>query len=413
MIIHGKQYEKDCICGRRHAMTRAYCVIAPGCLGEAEKYLTQFGLTGFCAAIYDENTYRAKGLVRPRADLEIVLPPQGLHADNHGVALAMAQIPEQCRYLIAVGSGTIHDITRYCAHERGIPFVSCPTAASVDGFCSSVAAMTWFGFKKTWTAVAPTLVLADLNVISQAPAFLSRSGFGDMVGKFVALADWKIGHTLTGEYFCPEIYRMTREATQAVLDSVDGIVAGELAAFEKLTYGLLLSGLAMQMLCNSRCASAAEHHISHFIEMAPPCLGTTSDALHGEKVGVGTLLASREYHRLAARETLSWKDYPALEEETVRSLFGPELADSILEENKTDCAAGLTGAVLAEKWPQIRKIVAEIPEPETLEVVYRKLGVKSTLEDIGMPEAVLPLLLDASPMVRNRLTLMRLRRALA
>lgn len=412
MIIDGKQYDRPCTCGRSHAMTTAFCVVELGCLERLEEYLAQFHLSGCGVAIYDENTYRAKGLTRPKAEKEVVLPAQGLHADNRGVALALAEIPGECEYLIAVGSGTIHDITRYCAHEKGVPFVSCPTAASVDGFCSSVAAMTWDGFKKTWTAVAPSLVVADLNVIAQAPAFLSRSGFGDMVGKFIALAEWKIGHTLTGEYFCPEIYQMTLDATQAVLDSVDGLVAGKTEAYEKLMYGLLLSGLAMQLLGNSRCASGAEHHISHFVEMAPPSLGCSSQALHGEKVGVGTLLAAREYHRLAGEELLPWQDYCPASEAEILAIFGPELAGSILEENRRDCGVGLTQEQLTEKWPAVQKILRELPTAEELENIYRKLGVKSTLEEIQLPESALPLLLQASPLVRNRLTLMRLRRGL-
>ena len=183
--------------------------------------------------------------------------------------------------MIAVGSGTIHDITRYCAYQLGVPFVSCPTAASVDGFCSSVSAMTWYGFKKTLTAVAPKIVVADLNVISKAPSYLAKSGFGDMVGKFVALADWKVAHIMTDEYFCNTIHDMTMDATRAVVQSADGIRKGNIDSFEKLTYGLLMSGLAMQLLGNSRCASGAEHHISHLIEMKPEGLGGTSNALHG------------------------------------------------------------------------------------------------------------------------------------
>ena len=181
--------------------------------------------------------------------------------------------------MIAVGSGTIHDITRFCAYTKGIPLVSCPTAASVDGFCSSVAAMTWDGFKKTFTAVAPKLVVADLDVISKAPMFLTKSGFGDMVGKFIALADWKIAHALTGEYFCPTIHDITLAATKAVVNSTESIKNGDIAAYEKLTYGLLMSGLAMQLLGNSRCASGAEHHISHLIEMQPDGLSVSSSAL--------------------------------------------------------------------------------------------------------------------------------------
>lgn len=69
----------------------------------------------------------------------------------------------------AEGGGTIHDIARFCAHERGLRLVSCPTAASVDGFCSTVSAMTWHGYKKTIPAVAPEIVAADTEIIQNAP----------------------------------------------------------------------------------------------------------------------------------------------------------------------------------------------------------------------------------------------------
>ena len=124
-----------CSCGRTHDMTTKFAIVEWGTLKNAERYIAECGLHGRAVAIYDENTYSAKGISHPRADVEIILPPEGLHADEHGVALAKERLPEACDYLIAVGAGTIHDITRYLAHERGIPFVSCPTAASVDGFC--------------------------------------------------------------------------------------------------------------------------------------------------------------------------------------------------------------------------------------------------------------------------------------
>ncbi len=66
-------------------------------------------------------------------------------------------------------------------------------------------------------------------------------------------------------------------------------------ACSHLMYALLLSGLAMQMVGNSRPASGAEHHVSHLLEME--IFNPNLDAYHGEKVGVGLLLASRVYHR--------------------------------------------------------------------------------------------------------------------
>ena len=410
MIINSKKYNGECpSCKKIHQMTTEACFIESGCLSKISEYIAEYGLSGYSVAIYDENTYKATQGLHPSVDKEIVLSPNNLHADNHGVDLAMKALPEKCDYLIAVGSGTVHDITRYCAYTRGIPFVSCPTASSVDGFCSSVAAMTWDGFKKTFTAVAPKIVVADLDVISKAPMRLTRSGFGDMIGKFIALADWKIANAINGEYFCSAIYDMTMEATKAVMESAEAIKNGDTSAYEKLTYGLLMSGLAMQLLGNSRCASGAEHHISHFIEMEPTSLNTHSDALHGEKVGVGTLLACREYHKLV-NESPVLKDYEKAEDDYVKTIFGDALFESITKENANDCASGIRKEAIKDAWEKISEIVKSIPTYNELSKKYEALGVKSKLGDIGVDEAALPLLLEASPLVRNRITLMRLRR---
>lgn len=412
MIIDSAAYSGKCACGREHPMDTGFAIVEAGCLSRLDEYIARCGLAGFRTVIYDENTYHAAGMVHPTADQQIVLCPDNLHANEHGVELVMEQLSEQTEYLIAVGSGTIHDITRYCAYLRGIPFVSCPTAASVDGFCSSVAAMTWEGAKKTLTAVAPRLVVADLNVIAQAPAYLARSGFGDMIGKYIALTDWRIAHILTGEFYCDRIAQITEQATQAVLNSAGGIAAGTPEAFEKLTYGLLLSGIAMQMMGNSRPASGAEHHISHCIEMEPEGLGVHSDALHGEKVGVGTLLAAREYHRLAQLPAESWGDYPGLDPDRIESVFGRRLSRQIGDENRADAAAGITAQQIRTHLEAIRREIGKIPDAVYLLDTYRQLGVKSCLGDIQVPDTLEQQLLDDSPMVRNRLTLMRLRKCL-
>jgi glycerol-1-phosphate dehydrogenase [NAD(P)+] len=204
---------------------------------------------------------------------------------------------------------------------------------------------------------------------------------------------------------------MTLDATKAVTESAEAIKAGDVAAYEKLIYGLLMSGLAMQMLGNSRCASGAEHHISHLIEMQPEHLGVKSDALHGEKVGVGTLLACREYHRLKDSR-VKWGNYRQASPEYIKEMFGNTLGLSITEENTKDCARGITAQLIEEKWEQIWDIIGTVPTYKELMERYEILGVKSSLVDIDVPPEKTNLLLEYSPLVRNRLTLMRLRRAI-
>lgn len=393
-------------------MVTQAAVIESGCLFDFETWMARYGITGKRCALYGEHSYAATADRHPRAEQEIVLDPKGLHADENSTARVLAKLESDVEVIIAVGSGTIHDIARFCAHERGIRFVSCPTAASVDGFCSTVAAMTWYGYKKTLPAVAPEIVIADTEIIRKAPFELVLSGVGDIMAKYTARADWEIAHLLTGEYLCGRIRDIMADAADTVLSSIPGILAGEDAAYTSVTYALVMSGIAMQMMGNSRPASGAEHHISHMIEMGPERFPVRFPALHGEKTGVGSVIAAREYERLTAVEDITpyLTDYTPLDPAELTAFFGDRLSGAILAENAEDCLRPVTKEALAENWPEIRRIVASIPRADTFYELLEKLGAKRTLEDIGVSSADTETLLRYSPLVRNRLTLMRIRR---
>lgn len=412
MVIDCSKYAGKCACGREHTMETRAAVIEPGCLFEFEKYMAEFGVTGKRCALYGENSYAATADRHPRAEQQIVLDPTGLHANEISTAEVLAKLEGDVEVIVAVGSGTIHDIARFCAHERGIRFVSCPTGASVDGFCSTVAAMTWYGFKKTLPAVAPEIVLADTEIIKNAPMELVRSGVGDIMAKYTALADWKMAHVLTNELLCEKIYSIMQSAADTVMQSVPGIVRGEESAYADVTYALIMSGIAMQMMGNSRPASGAEHHISHMIEMEPEAFPVKFPAMHGEKTGVGSLIAVREYKRLAKIEDITpyITDYAPIPEEHFRKFFGERLADSLMKENENDCLAKVSREKLSASWGELRRIIDELPTEDYLYGLLEMLDAKRDLASIGVEESELPVLLKNSPLVRNRLTLMRTRR---
>lgn len=410
MRIDAEVYGGKCTCGAEHHMATRLCVIEENALASFETYMTQAGVSGKRCAVYDTHTYQAKNLCRPAAEQEIILSPEGLHANEVSTAEVLAKLEPDVKVLIAVGGGTIHDIVRYCAKNRDLLFISVPTAASCDGFCSTVAAMTWEGYKNTMNCVAPELVVADLSVIKEAPLYLTNSGVGDIIGKYVALADWRIAHEVTGEIVCERIYSIMKDATDCVWENALGALEGKVEAYEAVTYGLLMSGLAMQMMGSSRPASGGEHHISHLIETEPEALGVHSDALHGEKVGVGTILASAEYHRLARMESIEVLPYTPIDQDWLREFFGEELYPVAKRENEKECLACVTPQTIEAAWDKIREIISNIPPAGEIEQLLVSLGAKHTLKDIGVEEEKQALILDASPLIRNRLTLMRMRR---
>lgn len=413
MRIESALFAGPCSCGREHSLETLLCVIEPGAIARLEQSLSEIHISGKRCAVYDENTYQAIApAMHPRADQEILLPGRGLHADEYSTAAFLNQLEEDIDVLFAIGGGPLHDIVRFCAKKRGIPFVSIPTAASCDGFSAEVAAMTWGGIKKTMSCQAPVLVVADTDILKAAPKHLLLSGIGDVLGKFIALAEWRMAHVLTGEAFCPVIHDRMKDAVDRIWNSCIPAVNGDDAALADVTAGLMLSGIAMQLFGNSRPASGAEHHISHLIEMEPEGLPAKNLASHGEKVGVGTILASWEYHRLAQIEDIGpyLLPYEPLDPEKLRTFMGERLYPSVREEHENDALAPVTPEAIAAAWPEMRRIIASIPQPEELEERLAAIGAKHSLADIGIDPALEPLLLDTCPLGRNRLTLMRLRR---
>lgn len=399
-----------------------YIVIEENCLKRFGDILRENGIDGVIAGLFDTNTIRAKGMVVPDIDQTIVLNADHLHADEKAVESTLSQLRDDVDVVVAFGSGTITDIARYCAKQKNLIFVSCPTAASVDGFCSSVCAMTFNNTKVTLPAVAPKIVVADLAVIKNAPDKLIKSGLGDILGKYVSLADWKIAHLVTGEHYCEKTAKLVTDALNAVTDLVknDSLDGDEF--YLQTTYALLLSGLAMQIVGSSRPASGAEHHFSHLLTVAPPSLGIHTDALHGESVGVGTLAMAEHYRNIATNLQVNDDTVQQIESEisNIRKndsrLRGIDfyrqnfdtLANSLYDENQNDCLAKVNARTLLDKWNDIKQVIFNIPSVEELLNLYRKLGLKSTLRDIGVEESKKQMVINLSPYIRNRLTLNRL-----
>lgn len=408
MEISIASLKKPCICGKTHPLYVRDLWIESGAL----QRLPELTGSSRTAVLCDENTFAAAGktvcALLPGCTC-VKLPAAGLHANERGVALAKEHLQGSApELLVAVGSGTIHDLTRFIAHEQKIPFISVPTAASVDGFVSTVAAMTWEGFKKTFPAVSPLYVVADTAVFSKAPQRLTASGVADLLGKYTALTDWKAAHLLTGEFICPHICELEDKALQALQDCIPDLAKGSEQAYETLMYGLLLSGLAMQMAGNSRPASGAEHHLSHLWEME--ALNSYVDAYHGQKVGVGLLLVAEVYHRAAAklRAGANVVPYHGIETALLREKLPKRLLNSILVENEPDPMGQIPDAALLEKAPALADLLDAVPSAASLSSILEQVGGVRTMADIGLDLARKTDSLRLSPYVRNRLTVMRL-----
>ncbi len=402
---------ESCPCGRKHSLLTDECVVADDAAVQMKEYIAKRGFKN-PVILCDENT-------RIFADALTDITTTVFTVDGHAHATEIysAQAIDFVKssgadVLVAVGSGSLHDITRYAAFDTKIPFISYPTAASVDGFVSGVAAMTWYGQKLTFESAPPIAVFAVPDVFCTAPTRLTASGVGDVIGKYTSLFDWSVGEILTGEYRCPGICGLEYEAIDAVRDAIrNRSPETEPEYTVKVMEALLLSGLAMQLTGNSRPASGSEHHMSHLWEMC--CINEDSDALHGEKVGVGLLYVLREYHNYLANI-----DADAIASIDLAKVFDPahieqaygSLTDGILKENLPNGKSSLAGIkVTAETVPAILEAAKTLPTAEEAEELLKAAGAPVSNAEINLPydEAFIEKTLTYAPYVRNRLTLLK------
>ena len=405
-----------CGCGKEHKIMVKDIIIESEAIKKLSMIMEKEGFKNI-TIICDENTYAAAGEeikeIIPKGKF-INLKSENLHANEIAVQKVYECLSVENDVLIALGSGTIHDITRYVAYNKDIPFISVPTAASVDGFVSTVAAMTWRGYKKTFTAVSPIYVVADTDIFKEAPYRLTASGVSDLIGKYTALVDWKISSIVIGEYICNKVCNMEIDAVNKLCECVDDLVLGKSEAYEQLMYALILSGLAMQIIGNSRPASGAEHHMSHLWEME--VINKHLDAYHGEKVSVGLILVMEEYKKIKKsieNGRCRVKKYYGLEEDMLKEVFkSREMYDSIMKENTPDPLLNVNKVILQNRLESIAEILEKLPTLDFVKNTLKRAKAVTTLEEIGLSNDVKQNSIRVSPYVRNRLTLMRISKML-
>ena len=405
-----------CGCGKEHKIMVKDIIIESEAIKKLSMIMEKEGFKNI-TIICDENTYAAAGEeikeIIPKGKF-INLKSENLHANEITVQNVYECLSVENDVLIALGSGTIHDITRYVAYNKDIPFISVPTAASVDGFVSTVAAMTWKGDKKTFTAVSPIYVVADTDIFKEAPYRLTASGVSDLIGKYTALVDWKISSIVIGEYICNKVCNMEIDAVNKLCECVDDLVLGKSEAYEQLMYALILSGLAMQIIGNSRPASGAEHHMSHLWEME--VINKHLDAYHGEKVSVGLILVMEEYKKIKKsieNGRCRVKKYYGLEEDILKEVFkSREMYDSIMKENTPDPLLNVNKVILQNRLESIAEILEKLPTLDFVKNTLKRAKAVTTLEEIGLSNDIKQNSIRVSPYVRNRLTLMRISKML-
>ncbi|ACI18892.1 sn-glycerol-1-phosphate dehydrogenase [Dictyoglomus thermophilum] len=365
--------------------------------------------------LVDENTYKVAGreiesqLKKLNIDYDLLILPGDAHADEKHICKVMLHVNSN-HMMVSIGSGSLTDIARFISYKMNLRFLSVPTAPSMDGYASSVAALTIDNIKTTVIAKTPEKIFARIDVIKDAPEILKKAGFGDLIGKYTALSDWKLANILTDEPINEKVYNEMYEACENTLKSINK------PDFEKLLLeALIKSGELMAIVGNSRPASGAEHHIAHYLEF----LGY--DIFHGIKVGISTLYVIKLYEKLFEIDldnTNQYLDYEVDIEpwkEEIKVNF-PQISERIIKENlermKEFNNPSFRRAFLEKIKLNKNKIylIAEklLNKKEEIIRAYNELGFSTNPQDWNIKEEDIKKAIQYALYIRDRFTILTL-----
>ena len=356
--------EIRCSCGKTHFCGIAAAAVEQGALRHLPEFTVAYR---HILLVADTHTFptcgeRVSGMLGGRLGRTLIYQREGvLVPDEEAIREAEAALEPDTDFIVGIGSGVIQDLCKYVSWKHGLDYCIVASAPSMDGYASTGAAMIIGGMKVTYTTHPPKYIIADTDVLRRAPMDMIRSGYGDIIGKYSSLNDWRLSSLLQGEYLCEEVYALVKRSTDQLRANARRLLERDPAAIQQLTEALILVGISLSLVGSTRPGSGSEHHLSHFFEIVG-LIRKEPYFLHGTDVAYSTVETAR------IRETLRNIRNPEFHQETEedrraawRRVYGAYAGE--IEELQRHF--GMYGRELIPlyrgKWPQIVSILKECP----------------------------------------------------
>ncbi len=367
-----------CSCGKFHECDIKYVYVENNAIAHLEELCSDFGKI---LVVADENTYGVAGervekyISSKIADRQIFTGSEILIPNEDAISAVEKKL-DGIDLIVGIGSGVIQDLCKYVSFYDKIPYYIVATAPSMDGYASNGAAMITGGMKVTYSCKLPTAIIADTAVLKDAPIEMIKSGYGDIIGKYSALNDWKLANIVYGEYLCDYIYDLTDGMVKKTLPLAKSLLERDEESIKTLTEALMVVGIAMSFAGSSRPASGSEHHFSHFFEITGIVDGT--DYLpHGIDVAFSTIYTSK------IRDKIKNSKFPEKQFVMDRDVYKSEM-NRVYKTVAASCIAlqdkvgryneDRIGIYLANE-DKIKAVLAEVPSADEITKILSDVGL--------------------------------------
>lgn len=376
-LLLGKEV---CECGKSHKCPIDYVIISENAFDSIPEIVTEYKNILLVA---DKNTYGVCGdavaakLGDRLADTLVYATSEVLVPNEIAIDELKSHVNDKTDLIIGIGSGVINDLCKQVSFASGLPYYIVATAPSMDGYASKGSALILEGMKVTLNADVPKAIIADVNVLKNAPFDMIQSGYGDIIGKYSCLNDWKLANVVNDEYLCKFVMDATYEAVHKTVSLADGLVKRDAEAVKALMEALVAVGILMAYVGNSRPASGSEHHMSHYFEIVGIVRGEEYFP-HGIDVCYSAIDTAKIREELLAIDDISKYeshfDKAKYESEVAR--IYTDIKDEVLAlQNKLGWYDIDRVSVYKEKWEEIKAVLRDCPTSAEMLALTEKIGL--------------------------------------
>jgi len=245
------------------------------------------------------------------------------------------------------------------------------------------------------------------------------SGVGDVLGKYIAKADWVLGSIINDEIYCGACGEIVIDAVNRLLENIDEIRMRTVKGTKILIEALLLAGLTIMIVGHTRAVASIEHNIVHYWDMSRLRRGL-SEPTHGTAVGISTAMIWPVF------EAFAKADFSEIDKEKIRKnrlthdqrrkwvldTYGRENGSDIIRENPGDFLSWeeqerrIDRALL--RMDEIRRELSLLPKHEKIVEAMKKLSSPMTPGEIGIDKESLHTSLRCAKDYRERYSLFKL-----
>jgi glycerol-1-phosphate dehydrogenase [NAD(P)+] len=415
-----------CDCGGTHNLPTQDIYVGTGLIEKTPDYIKKRGLGLNCVLVADNNTWPLVGqkltdLLRSAGftvQTCLIRRSGEMEPDERACGEVLLTMQPDTAFLISVGSGSITDTTRVVAVRTGKPFVCVGTAPSMDGYTSVVAPLLLRGVKIHRAAVCPEIIVCDLDILRTAPMNMVISGVGDVLGKYIARADWQIGHIINDEPYCTVCGEIVTDAVNKLVDNIAEIKSRSESGIRILIEALLLAGVTIMIVGHTRAVASVEHNIVHYWDMMKLLQGQKQPP-HGTAVGMATLLvwpvflrfAGEDLSRLDLDDIRSRRMDPAARRRWLIEAYKDEAANEIMRDNPDDFLSWAEQERrirrAQERFDEIKAVIDSLPPYERIQNAMQDLGAPMNPADLDIDRPLLNRSMYAGKDYRTRYSLFK------